>query len=90
MLRSFRSHKQQKTPAEIINVVIPIRSSTKIRVPTDAPSLDEAISIPLFEGNGKAEHFQEVLFDHRVSMTKEMSSQISSYCAKLVVELNAG
>ena len=41
-------------PQKIIDVVIPVRISNKIRVPTDAPSLEEALSIPLLEGNGEA------------------------------------
>ena len=38
-------------PQKIIGVVIPVRISNKIRVPRDAPSLEEALSIPLLEGN---------------------------------------
>ena len=41
-------------PQKIIDVVIPVRISHKIRVPTDVPSLEEALSIPLLESNGEA------------------------------------
>ena len=41
-------------PQKIIDVVIPVRISHKIRVTTDAPSLEEALSIPLLESNGEA------------------------------------
>ena len=38
-------------PQKIIDVVIPVKISNKVRMPTDAPSLEEALCIPLLEGN---------------------------------------
>ena len=38
-------------PQKIIDVIFPVRISNKIRVPTDAPSLEEALSVPLLKGN---------------------------------------
>ena len=41
-------------PQKIIDVIFPVRISNEIRESTDAPSLEEALSIPLLESNGEA------------------------------------
>ena len=41
-------------PQKIIDFVFPIRISNEIRELTDAPGLEEALSIPLVQGNGEA------------------------------------
>ena len=38
-------------PQKIIDVIFPVRISNKISMPTDAPSLEEALSILRLEGN---------------------------------------
>ena len=53
-LEASEASSGSSIPQKIIDVVIPVRMSNKIRVPTDAPSLEEALSIPLLEGNGAA------------------------------------
>ena len=50
-LEASEASSGSSIPQKIIDVVIPVRISNKIRVPTDAPSLEEALSIPLLEGN---------------------------------------
>ena len=41
------------SPQKIIDVVFPVRISNEVRESTDAPGLEEALSIPLLEGNGE-------------------------------------
>ena len=53
-LEASEASSGSSIPQKIIDVVIPVRISNKIRVPTDAPSLEEALSIPLLESNGEA------------------------------------
>ena len=53
-LEAPEASRGSSIPQKIIDVAIPVRSSHKICVPTDAPSLEEALSIPLLESNGEA------------------------------------
>ena len=53
-LEASEASSGSSIPQKIIDVVIPVRISNKIRVPTDAPSLEEALSIPLLQGNDEA------------------------------------
>ena len=41
-------------PQKIIDVVVPVGVSTEIREATYATGLEEAVSVPLLEGNGEA------------------------------------
>ena len=41
-------------PQKIIDVVFPVRISNEIREATHSTGLEEALSIPLLEGNGEA------------------------------------
>ena len=50
-LEASEASSGSSIPQKIIDVVIPVRISNKIRVPTDAPSLEEALSILRLEGN---------------------------------------
>ena len=50
----LRLAKALSRASSTIDVVFPIRISNEIREPTDAPGLEEALSIPLLEGNGAA------------------------------------
>ena len=50
-LEASEASSGSSIPQKIIDVVIPVRISNKIRVPTDAPSLEEALRIPLLKGN---------------------------------------
>ena len=41
-------------PQKIIDIIFPVRISNEIRESTDAPGLEEALSILRLEGNGEA------------------------------------
>ena len=53
-LEASEASSGSSIPQKIIDVVVSVRISHKIHVPTDAPSLEEALSIPLLESYGEA------------------------------------